>query len=196
MENTFNHQGSYVCECGREFTNSQSFNGHKGHCKIHLGEERYNKNHSLVLDKQSMMAKTASEKRLEKSNLKKIAKIEAWKNSNPKCEKCGKPLIEYYGSGRFCSRVCANSKTHSEETKQKISKSLKGREPVNKNITKCTKHPTTIKYCKICNKELGYRNKSGYCSKCIKSAPELFESRCKAAKKGADVKRKNGTVVG
>ena len=136
----------YTCECGREFTNSQSFNGHKGHCKIHLGEERYNKNHSLVLDKQSMMAKTASEKRLEKSNLKKIAKIEAWKNSNPKCEKCGKPLTEYYGSGRFCSKACANSRSHTKETKQKISKSLKGREPVNKNTIKCTKHLTTIKY--------------------------------------------------
>lgn len=30
----------YRCECGKEFTDSQSFNGHKSHCRIHLGEER------------------------------------------------------------------------------------------------------------------------------------------------------------
>lgn len=26
----------YRCECGREFENPQSFNGHKCHCKVHL----------------------------------------------------------------------------------------------------------------------------------------------------------------
>lgn len=26
----------YKCLCGKEFNNSQSFNGHKAHCKIHL----------------------------------------------------------------------------------------------------------------------------------------------------------------
>lgn len=25
----------YVCECGREFITSNSFNGHKSYCKIH-----------------------------------------------------------------------------------------------------------------------------------------------------------------
>ena len=25
----------FVCVCGKEFTNSQSFNGHKSHCKVH-----------------------------------------------------------------------------------------------------------------------------------------------------------------
>lgn len=25
----------YKCECGKEFDNPQSFNGHKSHCKIH-----------------------------------------------------------------------------------------------------------------------------------------------------------------
>ena len=32
---TFNHTGVYTCICGREFTNSQSFNAHKGHCKLY-----------------------------------------------------------------------------------------------------------------------------------------------------------------
>ena len=26
----------YVCECGKIFTNSQSFNGHKSNCKVHI----------------------------------------------------------------------------------------------------------------------------------------------------------------
>ena len=25
----------FVCECGKTFTNPQSFNGHKSHCKVH-----------------------------------------------------------------------------------------------------------------------------------------------------------------
>lgn len=29
--------GTYVCECGREFSNKQSFVAHCGHCEIHLG---------------------------------------------------------------------------------------------------------------------------------------------------------------
>lgn len=41
------------------------------------------------------------------------------------CEKCGKEVHIKYGSGRFCSRSCANSKKHSEETKKKISESIK-----------------------------------------------------------------------
>lgn len=41
------------------------------------------------------------------------------------CEKCGKLVTTNFGSGRFCSRSCANARVHSEETKQKISKSVK-----------------------------------------------------------------------
>ena len=27
---------TYLCECGKEFTTPNSFNGHKSHCKVHL----------------------------------------------------------------------------------------------------------------------------------------------------------------
>lgn len=33
-------------------------------------------------------------------------------------------MTVFYGSGRFCSRSCANTRQHSEETKDKISKSV------------------------------------------------------------------------
>ena len=38
------------------------------------------------------------------------------------CQKCG---TEHYKSGIFCSRSCANSRSHSKETKEKISNKLK-----------------------------------------------------------------------
>jgi len=43
-----------------------------------------------------------------------------------KCENCNKEHDESYGSGRFCSKKCANSRgKRSEETKQKISIGIK-----------------------------------------------------------------------
>lgn len=39
--NIINKEGNFICECGKEFTKSQSFYSHQGHCKIHLGP-RYN----------------------------------------------------------------------------------------------------------------------------------------------------------
>lgn len=41
-----------------------------------------------------------------------------------KCEKCGNEHDGSYGSGRFCSRACANSRKLSDKTKQQISKSV------------------------------------------------------------------------
>ena len=54
------------------------------------------------------------------------------------CEKCGKITEEKFGSGRFCSRACANTRTHSAETKERI------RQGINKQ---------TICQCRFCGKE-------------------------------------------
>ena len=54
------------------------------------------------------------------------------------CEKCGKVTEEKFGSGRFCSRACANARTHSAETKERI------RQGVNKQ---------TVCQCQFCGKE-------------------------------------------
>lgn len=40
------------------------------------------------------------------------------------CEKCKRAIDGSYGSGRFCSRFCANSRIRSNDVKEKISKSL------------------------------------------------------------------------
>lgn len=41
------------------------------------------------------------------------------------CEKCGKPMTELFGSGRFCSRGCANSHQRSKESREKIRQIMK-----------------------------------------------------------------------
>ena len=56
---TFNHQGKYICECGREFISSQSFNGHKSNCKIHaeaIGKEFYQSSKDPEVRKQMIGA--------------------------------------------------------------------------------------------------------------------------------------------
>ncbi len=42
-----------------------------------------------------------------------------------RCEKCGE---EFEGTGRFCSRSCANSRVQTPEIREKKSKALKGRD--------------------------------------------------------------------
>ena len=43
------------------------------------------------------------------------------------CEKCGKPVYEKFGSGRFCSKSCANSRIQTDKINEKRSKTLKAR---------------------------------------------------------------------
>ena len=80
------------------------------------------------------------------------------------CERCGKsfslevPLYEYKRRHHlYCSRSCANTRTHSNETKEKISLSLRHGMPV------------VQRYCVDCHQPLTtYRikSRSGYCRKC------------------------------
>lgn len=113
----------------------------------------------------------------EKSN----AKFGLFKEFTVKCERCGKeftvnereklfPQKEKY----FCSRSCANSRTHSDETKEKIGETLikwnidNKIKKNNKNIKKQKKKQCvkTKYYCKNCGKEFeDYRKKRIYCSK-------------------------------
>jgi len=74
------------------------------------------------------------------------------------CEKCGKLVTEKYGSGRFCSRACANSRIHNEEQKLNISKGvIKHYKSINKPIS------SDEKICPICGKKYYTNNKT--CSK-------------------------------
>ena len=61
--------GYYVCKCGKEFTEPNKFNAHKSHCRIHLGEEKFNARNYLHMKKMSSLGleaiKAAKEKREE-----------------------------------------------------------------------------------------------------------------------------------
>lgn len=41
------------------------------------------------------------------------------------CERCGKEHDGSFGSGRFCSRSCANARTRTEESRKKTSESIR-----------------------------------------------------------------------
>lgn len=112
----------YKCTCGKEFKNSQAFNGHKSHCKVHQLIKYGN------LDKV-----TANEKRFQeigsnankiKNEFKKIDELNRWISEKHLCEHCGKIMEEKFGSGRFCSRSCANSRVQTDEINTKRSKTL------------------------------------------------------------------------
>ena len=99
-----------------------------------------------------------------------------------KCENCGREHDGTFGSGRFCSRSCANSRKHSKETKAKISKALK----LDKEK----------KFCKQCGKELCSRNISGYCKVCLRTCDEFHEKRKLISRKVYENSVKNGTFKG
>ncbi len=61
-----------------------------------------------------------------------------------KCQKCGTEHDGSYGSGKFCSRSCSNSRVHSEETKRKVSKKLKGNQPWNTGSILTDEHKQKI----------------------------------------------------
>lgn len=176
----------FICECGKIFDNGQSFNGHKSHCRVHLGEKRYEQNLALTRNAQ----KLATQANAEKKSKQKEINLHKWILEKHKCERCGKIMVEKYGSGRFCSKQCAHSRIHTEESKQKT------RDSVLKNRIKNGYIVPEIKYCKNCGSKLTSRNKTGYCIHCLRSAPEFKRTWAEAAKKGEETKRKNHTHVG
>lgn len=62
------------------------------------------------------------------------------------CECCGKQTNVKFGSGRFCSRICANKRVHSQKTKEKISNGIKER--ISSNIEYIQKNSNKIKVSK------------------------------------------------
>ena len=81
-----------------------------------------------------------------------------------KCLKCNKEHDGSFGSGKYCSRQCANSRVRTEESKKKTSNTMKGYHygGALKRVLKIKK------ICPVCNKEFEvikfYKNKI-YCSR-------------------------------
>ena len=92
-------------------------------------------------------------------------------------------MTEKFGTGRFCSRECANSRTHSPETKTKISRGVNLHNIIKSNIYIKDDNESLEEllkpkeyFCKLCGKKLLKKNKSGYCKDCYSKAVPYSES--------------------
>lgn len=158
----------FICVCGAEFDSAQKFNSHKSHCKEHY----LHKCGSLDKYNEYKSAKHEAAKSVlhSKATTSKQDKLEAWINERHVCERCGKVMTEKFGSGRFCSRACANARDHSDETKEKISKALSkftetSVKPVKPAASTKTKVEKDIAVCLVCSAPLSKYNTTGYCAK-------------------------------
>ena len=128
QKTSFKHEGNYTYECGKQFTNSQAFNGHKSRCLEHyiaIGKE--NEFYSSIKNRNKASAEGSKlyYQQLKIQSLKnKMIESEKWLAEEHHCEICNKIMTEKFGSGRFCSRSCANTRKHSNETKHQISLAL------------------------------------------------------------------------
>lgn len=120
--------------------------------RAHLGKVYFHGNHGKYDDKRykDKISKAASEKRLKKLGEKTSHLVN--------CYKCKKDfsVIEYENKfpskeKYFCSLSCANSKTHSKITKEKISKALLGKSLRN------NRPPKNI-CCKTCGTDISNTN--------------------------------------
>lgn len=182
----------YICVCGKVCSTSQSFNGHKSHCKVHRLNKGGELNYEEYLAKQaktSLMARNARKKNA--SDARKIS-LDTWISEKHECERCGEIMTTKFGSGRFCSTFCARSRVKSDETKQKISASLSQTLLDTASIRVSNK-----RICFICNKNIikNY-NKTGVCKECLNSTSEGFKIKQELGRKGYDTMQVNGTHKG
>lgn len=159
----------YICICGQELDNAQKFNNHKSHCKVHLEQ---NGNYEAYLIKRDKFITAGQLANHEKAQKRAEAELAVWISEQHVCERCGKVMTEKFGSGRFCSRACANARERSDETKAKISKALT--KPTELKAPRKRKasaaKPKSIKkdpaVCLVCGKVLSAKGSSQYCYDC------------------------------
>ena len=162
MENITN----YTCVCGKMFDDKMKYAGHSSHCTVHL----LNKYGTLqpLIDADNQRHRKTKETMMKKATDLRKQQIDDWVAEQHHCEKCGKLMTEKFGSGRFCSKSCANSRVHSNETKEKISQSLMHNENnhysviVNDKKYECREdaYNDNPKYCVICGAIIPYKHRN------------------------------------
>lgn len=110
---------------------------------------------------------------------------DSWVAEQHKCQHCGKLMTEKFGTGQFCSRACANTRKHSDETRRKISVAStafydisKLTEsspeltclPLRQHYQSVTSYEKSPNFCIICNTVLPYEKRHNKtCSKACKN---------------------------
>lgn len=160
----------YTCDCGKSFNNAYLFGGHKSHCKTHYLVKYGNLEKWENHEKQCILARANGHVRYaERLTQEKNDKLAKWLQEKHICEKCGKVMTEYFGSGRFCSRSCANSciQTPEDRLKKRLSAILSYKKDSKKiEANKVDKYEQNPKFCKCCGKKISYNNrKRKTCSK-------------------------------
>ena len=187
----------YKCDCGKEFYKPNSFNGHKSHCKIHAVKIG---NLSSIIESEAKRHEkfretyqNTKEERSKNKLIEKQQELEKWLSEQHTCERCGKVMVEKFGSGRFCCKSCANSKIHSEETRRKISESVKRSETKNKTSEnvheRCiAEYNLNPNRCVTCGAILSYENRGRKtCSKECETQLHRKISRDAAERKGGNL---------
>lgn len=139
---------SYTCICREIFDKPQSFNAHKSGCRVHLlnkygNLDNYTEHRKRVSDKISISMKQYRENQ-------KQDKLSQWVSEQHRCERCGKIMTEYYASGRFCNKQCANARPQSAEVREHISEGVKSADMVIRR--------DIIYHCKYCDFTNNYLN--------------------------------------
>ena len=136
----------YRCRyCNKEFETKKLRGLHQRLCKFRPDYEEQ-------IEKRRNGGKITSKNNFGKQLVKRITfKVKCLKCNAEFEITCTDTAYKRNSYRHYCSRACANSHIVTEETKQKIAKSL-------------TK-PKKIKTCKDCGNEIGY--KATYCKNCI-----------------------------
>lgn len=172
----------YLCECGKTFTNPQAFNGHKHWCKVHLVATNKEAQHE---QSESSRRINAAKTRKKHTAQQKAVALQKWLELKPVCERCGVIMTAKFGSGRFCSRSCANAKTHSEKTKQRIRNSCiaynqkTGSENHFGHLQAVTRYLNNPKHCSVCGTQLSYEQR--YNTTCSKTCHKKLLSQIHSA---------------
>lgn len=180
----------YICVCGKICANSQSFNGHKSHCKVHRLTKGGEADYENYLAKQAKTSQVARAARKKNAAEARQLNNDVWIAEKHFCERCGKLMIEKFGSGRFCSEFCARSRIKTEETRQKISATL------SKTLSDTQYTCLNKRHCLVCGKVIKSANKTGVCKECLNNTPSGFKIRQELGRKGYATMQKNGTHRG
>lgn len=157
-----NNTKEYKCICGKIFYNSQSYIAHQRHCTMRLTKEQHEQD---VLKLKSMLP-LAIAKCQEIKERNDLQKQKNWELTGPHfCKNCGAPLPNDYkqvlGTKQFCSRACANTRHHTEETKNKIREGVAKSEKINKFLQNLRdEYYKNPRKCVICHKTLSYEERN------------------------------------